>query len=37
MHPSKGAVELKVEGKKVLMLVYRDGRLLEVYDQPLLT
>ena len=27
----------KVEGKKVLMLVYRNGRLLEIYDQPLLT
>jgi hypothetical protein len=26
-----------VEGKKVLMLVYRNGRLLEIYDQPLLT
>jgi hypothetical protein len=30
-------LNLKVEGKRVLLLVYRDGKLLEVYDQPLLT
>jgi len=33
----KTQLNLKVEGKKVLMLVYRDEKLLEVYDQPLLT
>jgi hypothetical protein len=33
----KAQLNLKVEGKKVLMLVYKDGRLLEIYDQPLLT
>ncbi len=33
----RAQLNLKVEGKKVLMLVYRDGRLLEIYDQPLLT
>jgi len=33
----KAQLNLKVEGKKVLMLVYRDGRLSEIYDQPLLT
>jgi len=33
----KAQLNLKVEGKKVLLLVYRDEKLLEVYDQPLLT
>jgi hypothetical protein len=33
----KAQLNLKVEGKKVLMLVYRNGRLSEIYDQPLLT
>jgi hypothetical protein len=33
----KAQLNLKVEGKKMLMLVYRDGRLSEIYYQPLLT
>jgi len=32
----RAQLNLKVEGKKVLTLVYRDEKLLEVYDQPLL-
>lgn len=33
----RAQLNLKVEGKKVLLLVYKDGRLSEIYDQPLLT
>jgi hypothetical protein len=33
----RAQLNLKVEGKKVLLLVYRDGILSEIYDQPLLT
>ncbi|MCI4459087.1 MAG: hypothetical protein JHC21_05675 [Thermocrinis sp.] len=33
----KVQLNLKVEGKKVLILVYKDGILSEIYDQPLLT
>jgi hypothetical protein len=33
----KVQLNLKVEGKKVLLLVYKNGKLLEIYDQPLLT
>jgi hypothetical protein len=33
----KVQLNLKAEGKKVLMLVYKNGKLSEIYDQPLLT